>query len=292
MPSASIIIPTYNQPRYLELVLESLCRQTVTGFEVIVSDDGSTPETAELVASLQAGKLPYSLKYRWQPDEGFRVGEARNEGIRLASAEWLIFIDGDMLLHPRFVEAHLRLAAPQRLLFGGRVKLTEAFSQSLTPKVNLNKGIERERFYDPMSEGLIDKISGRFVQLFAGSYRGAAGRMMNSLSSLMTRKTFFKSCFKTGSNFSTSRRLMDAVNGFDRRFNGLSGEDGELFWRLFHAGAEIRSVLFTAIAYHLWHRENWQRVGSERQQALAFERTTRELALIRCEDGLYPAKGG
>ena len=278
MSRASIIIPTYNQPRYLELVLGSLCRQTVTDFEVIVSDDGSTPETAELVTALQAGKLPYPLKYRWQPDEGFRVGEARNEGIRLASAEWLIFIDGDMLLHPRFVEAHLRLAAPQRLLFGGRVKLTEAF--------------EREKFYDPMSEGLIEKISGRFVQLFAGSYRSAAGRMMNTLSCLMSRKTFFKFCFKTGSNFSTSRRLIDAVNGFDRRFNGLSGEDGELFWRLFHAGAEVRSVLFTAIGYHLWHRENWQRVGSERQQALAFERTTRELALTRCEDGLYPAKGG
>lgn len=106
MPRASVVVATYNAPHYLRLVLASLQVQTARDFEVIVSDDGSKPETRELVTSLQKTALPYALKYHWQEDTGYRLGEARNGGVRLSEADWVIFLDGDMVVHRRFVETN------------------------------------------------------------------------------------------------------------------------------------------------------------------------------------------
>lgn len=298
MPRVSVIIPTYNQPRHLELVLTALRIQTFTDFEVVIGDDGSTEKTAECLNRFRDSGLPFLLKHFWQPDRGRRVGEARNGAAKLAQGDWLIFIDGDMVVHPRFVESHLALAAPERILFGGRVKLSRSFSESLTAETLATRGIEplyrgsyatcREPRYAPvndLNEKARDRFSGWVAQRYGGDYRPSWNGALNLLSAV-PRPLFQRICFKSGCNFSTSRDLFERVNGFDRRFNDLSGEDGEFFWRIYNAGAEPRSVLFTAIAYHLWHQENWQRVGAERTRALDMERDTRVLKRTRCENGL------
>jgi len=298
MPRASIIVNTYNKPEYLRLVLAALCVQTERDFEVIVGDDGSRPETEAMLRELQSEGLPFELKYHWQEDDGFRPGEARNGAIRLATADWLIFLDGDMVVHRRFVESHLRLAGDNRLLFGGRVKLTQAFSESITPEDILGRGItslyyrnyfrSREARYAPVYAKLSDRVTDTAIQWVGGTYLGTPVLFSDAMARLLPRSTARELCFKSGSNFSTSRASIVAVNGFDKRFSGLSGEDGELFWRLHNLGVEPRSVLFTAIGYHLWHNENWQRVGEERDRALALERETIDESKTRCADGLVP----
>lgn len=296
MPRASVIVATYNQPHYLRLVLASLQVQTARDFEVIVSDDGSKPETGELVASLQKAGLPYRLKYSWQEDTGYRLGEARNAGVRLADSDWLIFLDGDMVVHRRFVDAHLRLAREGRLLFGARVKLTKAFTDSLSVEDLLGEGITRryyreyrtcrEKQYVPVYEKATDPLSGALIQRIGGTYIGVPAWLSDALARAVPRRTYMKVVFKSGSNFSTSKKLIERVNGFDRRFDGLSGEDGEFFWRAFNAGAEPRSVMTTAIGYHLWHNEQWQRVGEQRDRAMGIERETREQKRTRAVHGL------
>ena len=137
-----------------------------------------------------------------------------------------------------------------------------------------------------MTEGWGEVFGGKLVQRFANRPRPAWDMTVNALSSITSRQQFQTICFKSGSNFSTSRALVEKVNGFDRRFRELSGEDGELFWRLFFAGAEPRSVQFSAIAYHLWHLDNWQRNGERRRMSLELESETRASRRFRCEDGL------
>lgn len=296
MPRASVVVATYNQPHYLRLVLAALQVQTARDFEVIVADDGSKSDTGELVAALQKTPLPYKLKYHWQDDSGYRLGEARNGGIRLSEADWLIFIDGDMVVHRRFVEAHLRLAAEGRLLLGARVKLTEEFSRSLSVEDILGDGITRcyyrayrtcrEKEYAPVYEKATDHLSGAFIQRFGGTYVGVPVWLSDAIARAVPRSVYMRSAFKSGSNFSVSRKLLERVNGFDRRFDGLSGEDGEFFWRAYNSGARPRSVLSTAIGYHLWHREQWQRVGEERDRSLQIERETRQGRRTRAVNGL------
>ena len=70
-PSISILVATYNWPQALGLVLESLNAQTDKDFEVVIADDGSRAETAELITAFtQVANFP--IKHLWQEDLGFR----------------------------------------------------------------------------------------------------------------------------------------------------------------------------------------------------------------------------
>lgn len=103
---ASVIIPTYDRPELLGRVLACLAEQEGDAVhEVLVCDDGSPSDTAAVLHPLE-GRIP-GLRLLWQPDLGFRAGQARNLGIRVASGDVLIFIDDDVLLPSDFVLQHL-----------------------------------------------------------------------------------------------------------------------------------------------------------------------------------------
>ncbi len=99
IPQASVVIPTYNRRAELTKTLETLIEQDIDprGFEVIVADDGSSDDTADVARSF-AGRL--RLKYYFHEDLGFRPGAARNAGASLAAAPILIFLDSGTLAGP------------------------------------------------------------------------------------------------------------------------------------------------------------------------------------------------
>jgi glycosyltransferase involved in cell wall biosynthesis len=109
-PQASVVIPTYNRRDELGKTLATLTEQDVDprGFEVIVADDGSSDDSADVARSF-AGRL--RLKYYFHEDEGFRVGSTRNAGARLADAPVLIFLDSGTLAGPGLVRSHLSVHA-------------------------------------------------------------------------------------------------------------------------------------------------------------------------------------
>ena len=76
----SLIVTTYNWPSALALTLQSVAAQTVMPEEVLVADDGSGPDTRELVQQWKE-KLPCSVKHVWQEDRGFQLARSRNAAI-------------------------------------------------------------------------------------------------------------------------------------------------------------------------------------------------------------------
>ena len=96
-PPITVVIPTRNRAPVLERCLKSLAGQTgeAPGFEIIVVDDGSTDETAVLLARL-ASKVPVPLRFFRQPTPR-GASAARNLGVREASGEIVVFIDDDAL---------------------------------------------------------------------------------------------------------------------------------------------------------------------------------------------------
>lgn len=125
---ASLIISIYDNVPFLKAVLDSLMYQTEKNYEIIISEDAEFSEVAEFVRS-----YPFRNDYQHltQPDQGWRKERALNNAVKAAKSDWLIFIDGDCVLHPRFIEWHVKMADENCILGGSRVKLNQKLSLKL-----------------------------------------------------------------------------------------------------------------------------------------------------------------
>lgn len=234
----SLIIITYNWPGALTRVLESVAAQVRLPDEVLVADDGSGPETAAVIARASE-QFPVPLKHIWQEDLGFRAARARNRGIAASKGDYIVLLDGDMLIHPRFIADHLMLAERGFFLQGGRLKANDAESQRLLAggkpiyapwvKANFHEFDGTKRLY-AFRAPLLARWKAR---------SRSGGRVM--------------SC-----NMSFWREDLLRVNGFDERMEGYGAEDRELVVRLENAGLRRRALKWCALAMHLEHSSRAQ----------------------------------
>src|SRR5687768_10761216 len=95
--TTSLIISTYNWPEALNLCLMSIKSQTLLPDEIIIADDGSSGETKVLIENFQRS-FEVPILHVWQPDQGFQLSRIRNKAIARATKEYIIQIDGDLIL--------------------------------------------------------------------------------------------------------------------------------------------------------------------------------------------------
>ncbi|WP_426339536.1 glycosyltransferase family 2 protein [Pseudoduganella sp. S-14] len=263
----SLIITTYNRPDALTAVVEACFAQDDQDFEIIIADDGSTNNTRDTVAALQA-RSPVPLKHVWQEDIGFRAARARNLGILAAQGEYIVFIDGDCVPQKNFISSHRRLARRGHVVTGSRVLLSEAYTRRLL-----------EQHLDIQRLGPLEK--------FKLYLTGGANKFLQTVVPLpdvgRESKHFtwrrIKSC-----NMAAWRSDLDLVNGFDQSFTGWGHEDSDLVLRLFNAGVMRKSGAFATEVYHLWHREAKRDQESSNRSAVlqrAIDRTTQAVAGLR-----------
>jgi glycosyltransferase involved in cell wall biosynthesis len=105
----SLAVTTFEQPSALAAVLDSVRRQRAAPDEVIVADDGSGEPTRAVIEAFTA-VAGCPVHYVRQEHDGFRVARLRNLAIARARGKLVVFIDGDMLLHPEFIADHRRHA--------------------------------------------------------------------------------------------------------------------------------------------------------------------------------------
>jgi glycosyltransferase involved in cell wall biosynthesis len=99
----SLIITTYNWSAALELVLLSLLKQSRLPDEIIIADDGSTEATKQLIGRY-TDKFQCGLHHIWQADKGFQKTKILNKAVAKANGDYIIQIDGDILLHKHFIK--------------------------------------------------------------------------------------------------------------------------------------------------------------------------------------------
>jgi glycosyltransferase involved in cell wall biosynthesis len=232
----SVIVSTYNWPRALAVVLDSLARQSDLGFEVVVADDGSTPDTGELVA-VRAADFPVPLRHVWQEDQGFRAAAARNQAVAASRGDYLLFLDGDCPVLGNFVSTHRRLARPDWFVAGNRILLGGTLSAAV-----LAGG--RPVYLYNLLEFLLARRCGEINRLLPllrlpdGCFRRLRPRRWQGA---MT-------C-----NLAVWRQDFYRVNGFDENFVGWGHEDAEFVGRLINAGTYRKEGRFAVPVLHLWH---------------------------------------
>jgi glycosyltransferase involved in cell wall biosynthesis len=226
----SLIITTYNWPRALKLTLESVLAQSTLPDEVIVADDGSSPETARVVRDVLS---PSGIEWRhvWHEDRGVRQSRIKNLAVKYSGGGYLIFIDHDVVLHPEFIADHLSMAGRGAFLQGKRVLLPVRYTAELlqdgtfTPPPIWMRGLgnRKNAFYFPLVGKMLAK-----AKPFETSLRGC--------------------------NLSMYRSDFLEADGFDEGFDGSWGrEDSDICYRLFHNGVRVRNLWFVALQYHLHH---------------------------------------
>ncbi len=92
MPKISVIIPCYNQEKYIAEAIESVLAQTFESFEIIVVNDGSKDQSLEIIKSYTS-KYPNKISYIDQKNQG--VIASRNNAITQAKGEYIFPLDGD-----------------------------------------------------------------------------------------------------------------------------------------------------------------------------------------------------
>jgi glycosyltransferase involved in cell wall biosynthesis len=110
----SVIIPCYNQGRFLKEAVDSVLSQSYGQVEVLVVDDGSTDDTAAVAA-----RYGPRIRYLYKDNDG--LSAARNTGILEATGEFVLFLDADDYLSPEMLERHVAAAhaTPSGTVFYG-----------------------------------------------------------------------------------------------------------------------------------------------------------------------------
>lgn len=236
----ALIVTTYNRPDALAAVLEGCLAQTDPNFAVIIADDGSTQDTADLIAAYQV-RAPFEIKHVWQEDAGFRAAAIRNRALAATQAEYIIFTDGDCVPPPDFVASHRFLAEHGWFLSGNRLMLTQAFSeQVLRDKVPIHLWRTRD-WLTARRRGHIERLLPLARLPIGGWLRKRLPRRWQGA----------KTC-----NLSAWREDLLRVNGLDESYTGWGLEDSDLVVRLLRAGIYNKSARFSVPVFHLWHREN------------------------------------
>jgi len=246
--SVAVVVSTYEWPQALDAVLRSLSEQSDAHFDVVLADDGSGPETKEVVDDWRT-VFADRLSHVWQPDEGFRLALAMNRGALATSAEYLVFIHGESILRRHFVRALRSAARPGWFVAGRRIEL----SPSSTTRV-LTDGLPVHRW--SLARWLRARAS--VTSLGALTHRDRRRVGARRLPEFVPHDRSY------GYLLGVSRRDFERVNGYDTRFVGWGEEDVDIAVRLRRQGLRCGHAGPQATLIHLWHpslevpeRANW-----------------------------------
>ena len=264
----SVIFSTYRQPEWLRKVLCGFAAQTRKDFEILVADDGSGGETAEVIRSAR-DNTGLSIEHVRQRDAGFRKCRILNKAIARARGDYLIFTDGDCIPHPAFVARHLALAEPGRFLSGGLLRLPPGLSHRIEAD-DISSG---RAFSARWLRARGMPFTYKLIKVSAGLRFGAALDRVSPATPGWN-----------GHNASGWREHILAANGFDERM-GYGGEDRELGERLENAGIRGKRIRHRIPCLHLDHPRGY--VDAEIRAAnLAIRGETRRAKRTRTDHGI------
>lgn len=210
--------------------------------------------------------FPIPLIHSWQEDRGFRLAESRNRALAKARGEYIVVIDGDMIMHPSFIQDHMNNAKKGVFTQGSRVIL---------PLEKTNQILQTPNCY-PSLKWYSKGIDKRIEKKLSAIHLPCLNRIMQR-----EKDNYYQGI--RGCNMSFFREDALAINGFNNNFVGWGREDSEFVARFFNNGGKRQDIRFAAIAYHLWHNEAERDSLPENDLLL---KNALEQKIICCENGV------
>ncbi|MFK8113322.1 MAG: glycosyltransferase family 2 protein [Rubripirellula sp.] len=267
----SVILSTYNAPEWLEKVLWGYSLQSHRQFEIVIADDGSNDQTADLISQMR-DQTDLVLKHVWHEDDGFQKCAIMNRAIESAAGDYMVFSDGDCIPRSDFVRQHYAAAEPGRFLSGGYYKLPLALSELIS-----EHDIRSGRAFSVSwlrANGL--PFSHRLLRLLPHGWQSG---LLNRITT--TRATW------NGNNASGWADDIRQANGFDERMR-YGGEDRELGERLENAGIRGKHIRFQSVCLHLDHPRGYVN-DVDLQRNLEIRHATQQAKRTQTEHGLRRA---
>ncbi|KLE01517.1 glycosyltransferase [Aliarcobacter butzleri] len=244
-PKCSIIISVYKDTDSLDLILESLCNQTIIPDEIIISEDGNSIEMSDYVKVAKEKYKKLDINHLFQEDIGWRKNIALNRAIIASKYEYLIFIDGDCVPFDDFIENHLGQATKRIVLAGKRVELGENITREIrSKKLTVSKLTNNYWLY--------------VIKLINDKTRHLEDILHISYKSFLSPYIKKEVNYIIGCNWSAFKEDILEINGFDETYTLPSvGEDVDLGWRFRGLGIELKSCRYNANLVHLYHKKRF-----------------------------------
>ncbi|MCT7550734.1 glycosyltransferase [Aliarcobacter butzleri] len=244
-PKCSIIISVYKDTDSLDLILESLCNQTIIPDEIIISEDGNSIEMSDYVKVAKEKYKKLDINHLFQEDIGWRKNIALNRAIVASKYEYLIFIDGDCVPFDDFIENHLGQATKRIVLAGKRVELGENITREIrSKKLTVSKLTNNYWLY--------------VIKLINDKTRHLEDILHISYKSFLSPYIKKEVNYIIGCNWSAFKEDILEINGFDETYTLPSvGEDVDLGWRFRGLGIELKSCRYNANLVHLYHKKRF-----------------------------------
>lgn len=259
----AILIATYNWPEALFQTLVSVANQTILPNEVLIADDGSGDATRLLILDFKASHPALNIIHVWHEDQGFRLSAIRNKAIQTATADYIIQIDGDIILDPNFIADHMKLAAPGYFVTGSRLLLDSKITAQILAKEKINFKTLRWK-----GTNFFNSIRIPFLMNLLQNRYKTKGKQLY----------YVKGC-----HMAFWKSDLYLVNGYDESFIGWGREDTDICIRLIHAGIQKKFIKFGAVQYHLDHPlASRDRLNTND----AFIEQRKKEKLIACKQGL------
>lgn len=243
MVSTEVIVTTYNNPKALHFALLGLEGQSTQAFTVCVADDGSGSETQEVISNWQHRFGNERFRHVWHPDNGFAKNEILNKAIATSTADYLIFIDGDCIASPGYVQRHFDLRRPGQFVSGSLIRMPLEVNDLLNDGLVTSKTIFRADWLK--AHGSISRL---------GTWLKTASLPLTA-SDFLERISPVKKVWN-GCNSSGWRSDLLKVNGFDESMK-YGAEDVEMGVRLNNAGIIGRHNRYTAPLLHIEHSRGY-----------------------------------
>lgn len=234
----SVIVTLYNRLEYARNIIISLLHQTKMIDELVFADDGSREDVAATIEDL-IKICPFKIKIVYQEDIGFRLARSRNNGVRVATSEFLILLDQDIIMPDNFIE---------KVYSKRKKKVIVSVRGFLTTEEQKNKIqniIDTKYNYNEIYSILYNKKDDDFFQkiitkdklysfLYKLKLRNRGAKMVGLMSALYKEDYI-------------------AINGFDDKYKGWGKEDDDFCNRFYKYGGNVYPIRLEKYLIHMYH---------------------------------------